>query len=106
MALTGVILFIVGLGAIALDTRLANSGKPPRPGPEQMDQSFPMDTPTERVILTHEQQAIMATNRQTSNHRKATKAAQKVKPQETQTEAKVLTDVEKRKIERSKAKAI
>ena len=91
----GVVLFIGGLGAIALDTRLANSGKPPHPGPEQMEQSFPEDKPRERFILTHEQQALIATNRQIANHRKAMKAAQKDKPQEVQTEARVLTDKRK-----------
>ena len=93
------VLFIGGLGAIAQDTRLANSGKPPHAGPEQMEQSFPEGKPTERFMLTQEQQAIMATNRQIANHRKAMKAVQKDKPQETQTEAMVLTDDEKHKIE-------
>jgi hypothetical protein len=106
LALTGVILFIGGLGQIALDTRLANSGKPPHPGPDQVEQSSPEDKPRDVFILTHEQQALIATNRQIANHRKAMKAAQKDKPQEAQSEARMLTEKETQKMEKSKAKAI
>ena len=115
--LAGICLLIGFAGYLLLQTRLAMSGMPPHPGPMDREPSYVLTEVQrlnqgmkERIALAQEQQAKIATNRQTAIHRAARKKVHNETLQEAKTESQMagtaLTEQQLQHIEKNKAKDI